>query len=175
MSVGELKVCGINVKDYKIRALRESIGIVLQKNVLFIGIIESNLKFGSEHGILSKMIEAFDVACAPEFLQEKEGKFKTKDELSGTNFSGGQKQRLSIARTILKKPKVFIFDDSTSAVDTKTDAKIRDSLKNKLPNTTKIIISKCIIWLKDCDNIIVVDNGSIVVFDTDNYLKNSDI
>lgn len=166
VSSGELKVGGVNVKDYDIKSLRESIGIVLQKNVLFSGTIESNLKLGNEKATLSDMTNACEIACALDFIQEKEGKFQAKVEQGGTNFSGGQKQRLSIARTIVKNPKILIFDDSTSAVDTKTDAKIRSSLKNKLPNTTKIIISQRIISLKDCDKIIVMDNGRIVAFDT---------
>ena len=173
---GEVKVGGVNVKDYDIKSLRESIGIVLQKNVLFTGTIESNLKLGNEHATIADMTEACDIACALEFIEEKEGKFEAKVEQGGTNFSGGQRQRLSIARTIVKNPKILIFDDSTSAVDTKTDAKIRDGLKNKLPNTTKIIISQRIISIKDCDRIIVMDNGRVVAFDThDNLLKNCDI
>ena len=176
VSVGELKVGGINVKNYDIKSLRESIGIVLQKNVLFSGTIDSNLKLGNEHATLSDMTEACEIACAMEFIEEKDGKFNAKVEQGGTNFSGGQKQRLSIARTIVKKPKILIFDDSTSAVDTKTDAKIRDGLKNKLPNTTKIIISQRIISIKDCDKIIVMDNGKIVAFDThENLIKNCDL
>ena len=176
VSTGELKVGGVNVKDYDIKSLRESIGIVLQKNVLFSGTIESNLKLGNEHATLSDMTEACEIACALEFIKEKEDSFNSKVEQSGTNFSGGQRQRLSIARTIVKKPKILIFDDSTSAVDTKTDSKIRDGLKNKLPNTTKIIISQRIISLKDCDKIIVMDNGRIVAFDTHyNLIKNCDL
>ena len=172
-SSGEVKVGGINVKDYDIKSLRESIGIVLQKNVLFSGTIESNLKFGNENATIGDMTEACDIACALEFISEKENKFESKVEQGGTNFSGGQKQRLSIARTIVKNPKILIFDDSTSAVDTKTDAKIRDGLKNKLPNTTKIIISQRIISIKDCDKIIVMDNGRIVAYDTHENLLNT--
>lgn len=176
VSSGELKVGGVNVKDYDIKSLRESIGIVLQKNVLFSGTIESNLKFGNEKASLSDMTEACEIACALEFIEEKEDHFSSKVEQGGTNFSGGQKQRLSIARTIVKKPKIIIFDDSTSAVDTKTDAKIKEGLKNKLPNTTKIIISQRIISIKECDRIIVMDNGRIVAFDThENLLKTCDL
>ena len=176
VSSGDLKVGGINVKNYDIKSLRESIGIVLQKNVLFSGTIESNLKLGNEHATLSDMTEACDIACALEFIEEKEDGFESRVEQGGTNFSGGQRQRLSIARTIVKKPKILIFDDSTSAVDTKTDAKIRDGLKNKLPNTTKIIISQRIISLKDCDKIIVMDDGKVVAFDThENLLKSCDL
>ena len=176
VSGGEIKVGGINVKNYDIRSLRESIGIVLQKNVLFSGTIESNLKLGNEHATYEDMTEACEIACALEFIEQKEGRFDAKVEQGGTNFSGGQRQRLSIARTIVKNPKIIIFDDSTSAVDTKTDAKIRDGLKNKLPNTTKIIISQRIVSLKDCDKIMVMDNGRIVAFDThENLLKNCDL
>lgn len=173
---GELKVGGVNVKNYDIKSLRESVGIVLQKNVLFSGTIESNLKFGNEHASVSDMTDACEIACALEFIDEKEDGFESRVEQGGTNFSGGQKQRLSIARTIVKKPKILIFDDSTSAVDTKTDAKIRDGLKNKLPYATKIIISQRIISLKDCDKIIVMDNGKVIAFDThENLLKNCDL
>ena len=175
MSIGELKVGGINIKDYEIKVLKESIVIVLQKNVLFTGTIESNLNFGNKNATLSKITEVCDVACALEFIQENEGKFKANFEQGGRGIFRWQKQRLSNARTILKKPKVLISDDSTSAVDTKIDAKIRDDLKIKLPNTSKIINSQSIIWLKDCDKIIIMDNGSIVVYDTENYLKNCDI
>ncbi len=176
VSDGELKVAGINVKDYDIESLRKSIGIVLQKNVLFSGTIESNLKFGNEHASFEDMTEACDIACALEFINEKEDGFNSNVEQGGANFSGGEKQRLSIARTIIKKPKILIFDDSTSAVDTKTDARIRDGLKNKLPNTTKLIISQRIISIKDCDRIIVMDNGRVIAFDThENLLNNCEL
>ena len=166
VSTGEVYVGEHNVKEYDLNTLRKSVGIVLQKNILFSGTIESNLRFGNENATLDEMKEACDIACALEFINEKPEGFATKVEQSGNNFSGGQKQRLSIARTILKKPKIIIFDDSTSAVDTKTDAKIRNAIKNKLPNTTKIIISQRIISLKECDKIIVMDNGRIIAYDS---------
>ena len=173
VSFGKIMVGGQNVKDYDLKTLRGAIGIVLQKNVLFSGTIASNLRFGNEYATIDEMKEACEIACAMDFINEKEDGFDTKVEQGGTNFSGGQKQRLSIARTILKKPKIIIFDDSTSAVDTKTDAHIRDGLKNKLKDTTKIIISQRIISIKECDRIIVMDNGRIVAFDTHESLLNN--
>ena len=173
---GEVIVGGHNVKEYDLNVLRTSVGIVLQKNVLFSGTIASNLRFGNENATEQDMREACDIASALEFIEEKPEGFDAKVEQGGTNFSGGQKQRLSIARTILKKPKVIIFDDSTSAVDTKTDARIRNGLKTKLPNTTKIIISQRIISIKECDKIAVVDNGRIIAYDShENLLKNCEL
>lgn len=173
---GSLSIGGVDVRDYDITTLRKNIGIVLQKNVLFSGTIASNLRFGNENATDDELKEACDIASALEFINEKEEGFNSIVEQGGNNFSGGQKQRLSIARTILKKPKIIIFDDSTSAVDTKTDARIRDGLKNRLPHTTKIIISQRIISLESCDRIIVMDNGSAVAFDThENLIKNCEI
>lgn len=172
VSEGVVKVGNVDVKDYDLTTLRKNIGIVLQKNVLFSGTIASNLRFGNENATYDEMIEACDIACAMEFINEKQKKLDTEVEQGGGNFSGGQRQRLSIARTILKKPKILIFDDSTSAVDTKTDAHIRDALKNKLKNTTKIIISQRIISIKECDKIIVMNDGRIIGFDThENLIK----
>ena len=172
VSSGEVKVGNVNVKDYDLNTLRSSVGIVLQKNILFSGTIASNLRFGNENASVEELKEACEIAGAMEFINEKEEGFDTVVEQGGSNFSGGQKQRLSIARTILKKPKVIIFDDSTSAVDTKTDAKIRDGLKYKLSGTTKIIISQRIISIKECDRIMVMDGGRVVAFDThENLLK----
>ena len=170
---GSVVVGGRNVKDYDLNTLRKSIGIVLQKNVLFSGTIASNLRFGNENATIEDMREACDIASALEFINELPDGFDSVVEQSGNNFSGGQKQRLSIARTILKKPKILIFDDSTSAVDTKTDARIRNGIKNKLPDTTKIIISQRIISIKECDKIIVMDNGRVIAYDShDELLKN---
>lgn len=170
---GKVVVGGQNVKDYDLNTLRKSIGIVLQKNVLFSGTIASNLRFGNENATTEDMKEACDIASALEFINELPDGFDSVVEQSGNNFSGGQKQRLSIARTILKKPKILIFDDSTSAVDTKTDAKIRNGIKNKLPDTTKIIISQRIISIRECDKIIVMDNGRVIAYDShDELLKN---
>ena len=172
VSEGLVKVGNVDVKDYDLTTLRKNIGIILQKNVLFSGTIASNLRFGNENATYDEMIEACDIACAMEFINEKQKKLDTEVEQGGGNFSGGQRQRLSIARTILKKPKILIFDDSTSAVDTKTDAHIRDALKNKLKNTTKIIISQRIISIKECDKIIVMNDGRIIGFDThENLIK----
>lgn len=172
VSEGLVKVGNVDVKNYDLTTLRKNIGIVLQKNVLFSGTIASNLRFGNENATYDEMIEACDIACAMEFINEKQKKLDTEVEQGGGNFSGGQRQRLSIARTILKKPKILIFDDSTSAVDTKTDAHIRDALKNKLKNTTKIIISQRIISIKECDKIIVMNDGRIIGFDThENLIK----
>ena len=170
---GEVTVGGVDVRKYDLNTLRTAVGIVLQKNVLFSGTIASNLRFGNENATIDEMKEACEIACAMVFINQKEDGFNSKVEQGGTNFSGGQKQRLSIARTILKNPKVIIFDDSTSAVDTKTDATIRDALRNRLKNTTKIIISQRIISIKDCDKIIVMDNGKIVAFDTHENLINN--
>ena len=126
-----------------------------------------------ENATTEDMKEACDIASALEFINELPDGFDSVVEQSGNNFSGGQKQRLSIARTILKKPKILIFDDSTSAVDTKTDAKIRNGIKNKLPDTTKIIISQRIISIRECDKIIVMDNGRVIAYDShDELLKN---
>ena len=173
---GAVYVGGHNVKEYDLNTLRKSVGIVLQKNILFTGTIASNLRFGNENVSIEDMKEACDIASALEFINEKPDGFDSKVEQGGTNFSGGQKQRLSIARTILKKPKIIIFDDSTSAVDTKTDARIRNGLKNRLPDTTKIIISQRIISIKECDKIMVLDNGRIIAFDNhDNLLKNCEL
>ncbi|MBR4313398.1 MAG: ABC transporter ATP-binding protein [Lachnospiraceae bacterium] len=170
---GTVTVGGQNVKDYDLNTLRKSIGIVLQKNILFSGTIASNLRFGNENATLEDMREACDIASALEFINELPDGFDSVVEQSGNNFSGGQKQRLSIARTILKKPKILIFDDSTSAVDTKTDARIRNGIKNKLPDTTKIIISQRIISIKECDKIIVMDNGRVIAYDNhEELLKN---
>lgn len=170
---GSVVVGGRNVKDYDLNTLRKSIGIVLQKNVLFSGTIASNLRFGNENATIEDMREACDIASALEFINELPDGFDSVVEQSGNNFSVGQKQRLSIARTILKKPKILIFDDSTSAVDTKTDARIRNGIKNKLPDTTKIIISQRIISIKECDKIIVMDNGRVIAYDShDELLKN---
>ena len=173
VSSGKVLVGGVDVKNYDLKTLRKSVGIVLQKNILFSGTIASNLRFGNENATIEEMKEASEIADAMGFINEKPEGFDSVVEQGGTNFSGGQRQRLSIARTILKKPKIIIFDDSTSAVDTKTDAHIRNGLKNKLVGTTKIIISQRIISIKECDRIIVMDNGRIVAFDThENLIKN---
>lgn len=172
VSDGELLVGGVNVKNYDLNTLRKEVGIVLQKNKLFSGTIASNLRFGNENATYEDMEKACDIAGALEFINNLPDKFESVVEQDGTNFSGGQRQRLSIARTILKNSKIIIFDDSTSAVDTKTDAKIRKGLKESLSSTTKIIISQRIISLIDCDRIMVIDDGKLIAFDThENLLK----
>lgn len=173
VNAGAVKVGGVDVRDYDMTTLRKKVGIVLQKNILFSGTIASNLKFGNENATFDDMVVACEIACALDFINELPEKFDSVVEQGGNNFSGGQRQRLSIARTILKNPKIIIFDDSTSAVDTKTDARIRDGLKNKLKGTTKIIISQRIISIKGCDRIIVMDAGQVIAFDThENLIKN---
>lgn len=163
---GKVYVGGKNVKDYDIKSLRDAVSVVLQKNVLFSGSIVDNLRWGNENASLEEIKRACELACADEFIERMPEKYDTWIERGGSNVSGGQKQRLCIARAILKKPKILILDDSTSAVDTATDAKIRRAFKEEIPNTTKIIISQRISSIKEADKIIVMDNGKIVGFDT---------
>ena len=163
---GKIYVGGKNVKDYDIKSLRDAVSVVLQKNVLFSGSIIDNLRWGNENATLDEIKRACELACADEFIERMPEKYDTWIERGGSNVSGGQKQRLCIARALLKKPKILILDDSTSAVDTATDAKIRKAFKEEIPNTTKIIISQRISSIKEADKIIVMDNGKIVGFDT---------
>ena len=163
---GKVYVGGKNVKDYDIKILRDAVSVVLQKNVLFSGSIVDNLRWGNENASLDEIKKACELACADEFIERMPEKYDTWIERGGSNVSGGQKQRLCIARALLKNPKILILDDSTSAVDTATDAKIRKAFKEKIPNTTKIIISQRISSIKESDKIIVMDNGKIVGFDT---------
>ena len=158
---GEVKVSGINVKDYDITSLRESVSMVLQKNILFSGTIKDNLRWGNKDASDEEIVEACKIAQADSFIESFPDKYDTQIQQGGSNVSGGQKQRLCIARAILKKPKVLIMDDSTSAVDTKTDAYIRQGLRKTLPNTTKIIIAQRISSVQDADKIIVMDDGKI--------------
>lgn len=160
-TVGDVFVGGVNVKDYDLDTLRHSVAMVLQKNLLFSGTIKDNLKWGNEFASDEEIIEACKLAQADEFVQTFPDKYDTKIEQGGTNVSGGQKQRLCIARALLRKPKILILDDSTSAVDTKTDAFIREGLKKYLPETTKIIIAQRISSVEDADMIIVLNNGKI--------------
>ena len=162
VSSGEILVGGVNVKDYDIKTLRNSIAFVFQKNTLFSGTIRENLCIGNKNATHGEIVEACDIACANEFIDKLENKYDSVVKQEGNNFSGGQKQRLCIARAIIKKPKVLILDDSTSSVDTKTDAMIRNKLKNSLPSTTKIIISQRINSILELDRIIVMDNGRVV-------------
>jgi len=159
---GEVKVGGVNVKDYNLDVLRNQVAFVLQKNELFSGTIKDNLRWGNENATDEEIVEACKLAQAHEFIESFPDKYDTRIEQGGTNVSGGQKQRLCIARALLKKPKIIIFDDSTSAVDTKTDSLIRKGMAEAIPGTTKIIIAQRIASVKDADNIIVLDGGKIV-------------
>ena len=158
---GKLKIGGVDVRDYDLEVLRDSVACVLQKNVLFSGTIKENLRWGNENATDEELVEACQLAQADSFIQDFPDKYDTYIDQGGTNVSGGQKQRLCIARALLKKPKILILDDSTSAVDTKTDKLIRDAFKNKIPNTTKIIIAQRVSSVEDCDHIIVMEQGKI--------------
>lgn len=158
---GCVKVGGIDVRDYDLETLRNQVAMVLQKNTLFSGTIKENLRWGDENATDAEIIQASMLAQADGFVSEFPDKYNTKIEQGGTNVSGGQKQRLCIARALLKKPKILILDDSTSAVDTKTDALIRKAFREKIPGTTKIIIAQRISSVEDADKIIVLDNGMI--------------
>ena len=158
---GSVKVGGIDVREYDIETLRDSVAMVLQKNQLFSGTIKDNLRWGNKNATDEEMITACKLAQADDFIQTFPDKYDTYIEQGGTNVSGGQKQRLCIARALLKKPKILILDDSTSAVDTKTDAFIRQGFKEFIPDTTKIIIAQRISSVQDADLIVVMDNGKI--------------
>lgn len=158
---GSVLVGGVNVKDYDIETLRKEVAMVLQKNVLFSGTIKENLRWGNADATDQELIEACKLAQADGFIQEFPDKYDTYIEQGGSNVSGGQRQRLCIARALLSKPKILILDDSTSAVDTKTDQLIREAFKNKLPDTTKIIIAQRVNSIMDCDKIIVLSDGKI--------------
>ncbi len=158
---GSIKVGGIDVRDYDIESLRNQVAMVLQKNVLFSGTIKENLRWGNENASDEELVKACKLAQADSFIDEFPDKYNTYIKQGGTNVSGGQKQRLCIARALLKKPKILILDDSTSAVDTKTDSLIRKAFKEEIPNTTKIIIAQRISSVQDADKIIVLDNGTI--------------
>ena len=158
---GEVKVAGVDVRDYDLVTLRDAVSVVLQKNVLFSGSIKENLRWGNKDATDAQIEEACHLACADEFIEQFPDKYDTHIEQGGTNVSGGQKQRLCIARALLKKPKILILDDSTSAVDTKTDAIIRDGFKKFIPETTKIIIAQRVSSVQDADQIIIMNNGSV--------------
>lgn len=167
---GEVKVAGVNVKDYDLVTLRDAVSVVLQKNVLFSGSIKENLRWGNKDATDAQIEEACHLACADEFIEQFPDKYDTHIEQGGTNVSGGQKQRLCIARALLKKPKILILDDSTSAVDTKTDAIIRAGFKKFIPETTKIIIAQRASSVQDADQIIIMNNGSIEAIGTHDEL-----
>ena len=162
VSEGVLKVGGVDVKDYDLEVLRDNVAMVLQKNVLFSGTIKENLRWGNADATDEELVEACKLACADDFIQGFPDKYDTYIEQGGTNVSGGQKQRLCIARALLKKPKILILDDSTSAVDTRTDALIRQAFAEKIPGTTKLIIAQRVASVQDSDMIIVLDNGQVV-------------
>ena len=158
---GSVKVGGVDVRDYNLDVLRREVSMVLQKNVLFSGTILDNLRWGDENASEEECIRVARLACADEFIERFPDKYNTWIEQGGSNVSGGQKQRLTIARALLRKPKVLILDDSTSAVDTATDAKIRKAFREEIPGTTKIIIAQRISSVQDADRILVLDNGQI--------------
>ena len=170
---GSVRVGGIDVRDYDLDTLRNSVSVVLQKNVLFSGTINENLRWGNEHATDEEIKEACHLACADEFIESFPDKYETHIEQGGANVSGGQKQRLCIARALLKKPKILILDDSTSAVDTKTDAYIRLAMKKYIPETTKIIIAQRISSVMDADRIIVLDGGKVLAIGNHSELMTS--
>ncbi len=170
---GSIKVGGIDVREYDIETLRNEVSMVLQKNVLFSGTIKENLRWGNKQATDEEIITACKQAQADEFIQNFPEKYDTYIEQGGTNVSGGQKQRLCIARALLKKPKILILDDSTSAVDTKTDALIRKAFKECIPDTTKVIIAQRISSVQEADKIIVLNDGKIDGIGTHEELLNS--
>lgn len=173
---GSVRVGGEDVRRYDVESLREAVSVVLQNNVLFSGTIYDNLRWGDENATDEECQQACRLACADEFIERFPEKYNTYIERGGTNVSGGQKQRLCIARALLKKPKVLILDDSTSAVDTATDAKIREAMRTHIPGTTKIIIAQRISSIQDADRVLVLDNGRVNAFDTpENLLKTNAI
>jgi len=175
-SKGSVMIGGKDVKTYDLETLRNNVSVVLQKNVLFSGTILDNLRWGDDGATLEQCREACRVACADEFIMDMPDGYETRIEQGGANVSGGQKQRLCIARALLKRPKVMVLDDSTSACDNTTDARIRAALRDNLPDMTKLIISQRISSIRDCDRILVLDDGKMAGFDThDNLLQSCQI
>ena len=170
---GSVKVGGIDVRDYDIKTLRDEVAVVLQKNVLFSGTIYENLRWGDKNATDEEVKKACELACADEFIEKFPDGYNTYIEQGGTNVSGGQRQRLCIARALLKKPKILILDDSTSAVDTATDAKIRRAFREEIPGTTKLIIAQRVSSVMDADRILVMDDGEISAFGTHEELLES--
>ena len=158
---GSVSIGGIDVRNYDLETLRDAVSVVLQKNILFTGTIADNIRWGNPNATLDEIIKVAKLAHADKFIQEFPDKYDTKILQGGNNVSGGQKQRICIARALLKKPKILILDDSTSAVDTKTDYLIRKAFKEEIPNTTKIIIAQRISSIEDADVIIVMEDGAI--------------
>ena len=176
VSEGVLKVGGVDVRDYDLTVLRDNVAMVLQKNELFSGSIKENLRWGNPDATDEELIHACQLACAHDFIASFPDKYDTHIEQGGTNVSGGQKQRLCIARALLKSPKILILDDSTSAVDTKTDASIRRAFREEIPGTTKIIIAQRVASVQDADMIVILDNGQIsAVGNHDTLMKTSNI
>jgi ATP-binding cassette subfamily B protein len=176
VSEGAVKVGGVDVRDYDIQALRNQVSMVLQKNVLFSGSIKDNLRWGNPNATDEEMEHACRLACAHDFISRFPDGYDTHIEQGGTNVSGGQKQRLCIARALLKKPKILILDDSTSAVDTRTDALIRKAFAEEIPGTTKLIIAQRVASVQEADMIIVLDGGKIAACGKhDDLLQNSAI
>lgn len=176
VTAGSVSVGGLDVRQYDMESLRNQVSVVLQKNVLFSGSILDNLRWGNKDATEEECVRACQMACADEFIERFPDKYNTHIEQGGNNVSGGQKQRLCIARALLKKPKILILDDSTSAVDTATDSKIRQAFATEIPDTTKLIIAQRISSVQNADRIIVMDDGKVADFDThENLLKNSEI
>jgi ATP-binding cassette subfamily B protein len=173
---GEVRVGNKNVKEYDLKSLRDEVSVVLQQNVLFSGTIADNLRWGKADATEAEIKKACESACADEFIERFPDGYDTYIDQGGTNVSGGQRQRLCIARALLKKPKILILDDSTSAVDTATDAKIRKAFREDIPDTTKIIISQRVTSVMDADRILILDDGKVNGFDTpENLLKTNQI
>ena len=170
---GCVKVGGLDVRNYDIESLRKEVSMVLQKNVLFSGTIKENLRWGDENASDEEIIRACKLACADEFIESFPDKYDTHIEQGGSNVSGGQKQRLCIARALLSKPKILILDDSTSAVDMKTDAMIRKAFREEIPDTTKIIIAQRVSSIEDADLIIVMNEGKIIAQGNHDELMNN--
>jgi len=163
---GSLKVGGVDVRDYDLEVLRDQVAMVLQKNVLFSGSIKDNLRWGNPNATDEEMEHACRLACAHDFITSFPDGYDTHIEQGGTNVSGGQKQRLCIARALLKKPQILILDDSTSAVDTQTDAMIRKAFAEEIPGTTKLIIAQRVASVQEADMIVILDNGMVAAVGT---------